>query len=319
MNTAKTQIAQTHTVISNVSETLMLRPSLVVPESFTNAMASTQGEAGRKWLEGLPTLVESLCAEWNLIVDGAPMHGYMGLVVPTRRGNELCALKLPWVDKDTAHEAAALATWDGQGAVRLLDVRPNLEALLLERLDSESSLHSVELDEAILVAGRLIRRLAVPAPTGLPQLKNVAARLAESLPERWEQLGRPMSRRLLDTARDLTTQLGPTAGSSLVNHDLHYGNVLAGSREPWLAIDPKVVVGDPEYGLAQLLWTRLEDMGSEAGFHRRFRALVGLAELDPERARSWTLVRCVDYWLWGLSVGFTEDPKRCEAIVNWLA
>jgi len=29
-------------------------------------------------------------------------------------------------------------------------------------------------------------------------------------------------------------------------------------------------------------------------------------------------VRCVDYWLWGLSVGLTEDPVRCQRIINWL-
>ena len=35
-------------------------------------------------------------------------------------------------------------------------------------------------------------------------------------------------------------------------------------------------------------------------------------------ARSWTLVRCIDFWLWGLSIGFTYDPARCATIVEWL-
>jgi len=29
-------------------------------------------------------------------------------------------------------------------------------------------------------------------------------------------------------------------------------------------------------------------------------------------------VRCVDYWLWGLGVGLTEDPAACDLIVGWL-
>ena len=29
-------------------------------------------------------------------------------------------------------------------------------------------------------------------------------------------------------------------------------------------------------------------------------------------------MRCVDYWLWGLSVGLTEDPVRCARIVERL-
>jgi streptomycin 6-kinase len=128
-----------------------------------------------------------------------------------------------------------------------------------------------------------------------------------------------MPRHLLDQACDLAAQLGRSTERLLVNYDLHYADVLASEREPWLAVDPKVVVGDPEFGVAQLLWRRLEDIEAQGGLERHFRLLTEAAALDHQRARAWTLVRCVDYWLWGLSVGLTEDPARCEIIVNWLA
>jgi hypothetical protein len=104
----------------------------------------------------------------------------------------------------------------------------------------------------------------------------------------------------------------------LVNYDLHYADVLASRREPWLVVDPMVLAGDLEYGVAQLLWRRLEDMEATGGLDHYFRVLVESAELDFILARDWTLVRCVDYWLWGLSVGLTYDPARCEIIVNRL-
>ena len=85
----------------------------------------------------------------------------------------------------------------------------------------------------------------------------------------------------------------------------------------WSSI-PRRLAGDPEYGIAQLLWTRLEDIQQSGGLRRHFDRLVDQAELDPDLARSWTLVRCVDYWLWALSAGLTEDPVRCEVITNWL-
>ena len=223
-----------------------------------------------------------------------------------------------WVNEYTAHEIAALSFWNGQGAVRLLEAEPHSGALLLERLDSQRSLHDVEVKSAVAIAGHLLCRLAVPAPTNLPLLAAVAAGLAESLPERWARLNRPIAWSFVAAARDAAAQLGPSAGSLLVNYDLHYGNVLAGEREPWLAIDPKVVVGDPEYGVAQLLWRRLEDIGREGGLSNHFHALIENAELDLQRARAWTLVRCVDYWLWALSVGLTEDPIRCNVITTWL-
>jgi hypothetical protein len=66
------------------------------------------------------------------------------------------------------------------------------------------------------------------------------------------------------------------------------------------------------------LWTRLEDIEANGGLERCFRQIIEAAGCDPARARAWTLVSCVDYWLWALSVGLTEDPARCESIVRWL-
>lgn len=296
---------------------------ITIPAAFAAHTVAREGEVGRRWLGGLPALIQELCAAWELVPDGPPMHGGVGLAIPVRRAGERCVLKVGWVDDTTAQEALALAAWDGRGAARLLAAHPEAGALLLERLDSTRSLRDVAVDPAIEVAGRLLRRLAVPAPPGVPRQQEVVARLIASLPERWERLGSPLERRLVDAAvaaaLELTTADAPTGGAVLVNWDLHYGNVLAGAREPWLVIDPKVVAGEPEYGVAQLLWTRVDEMGGHIRLRRRFDALTRAAGLDAERARRWSIVRCLDYWLWGLGVGLTEDPKRCAAIVRCLA
>jgi streptomycin 6-kinase len=199
-----------------------------------------------------------------------------------------------------------------------LEVNPASDAMLLEWLNPGRSLNDVELEEAVTVAGRLLRRLSVPAPSGLPRLQSVAERLSETMPQCWKQLGQPFPKRLLDRACDLTLQLGPSAAGLLVNYDLHYADVLAGTREPWLTVDPKAVVGDPEYGIAQLLWRRLEEMEAQGGLDRYFQMLAEAAGLVPDLARSWTLVRCVDYWLWGLGIGLTEDPARCQILTDWI-
>jgi len=291
---------------------------IVVPVDFASALVNENGAAGQAWIEALPMTVESLCQRWNLAVEGVPMHGYLGIVVPVRRTAERYALKVSWINESTADEIEALRIWDGNGAVRLLEADPSIAALLLERLDSRRSLEDIPIEEAITIAASLVRRLSVPARGNVPHLSVVAERLAESLLDRWEQLNRPIAQRLVDAARDVAIQLGPEAGSFLVNYDLHYGNVLAGVREPWLAIDPKVVVGDPEYGPAQLLWTRLPDIEREGGLSRHFHALVDQAGLDLPRAQAWTLVRTIDYWLWGLGIGLTSDPVRCAFIASWL-
>ena len=293
-------------------------PTFSVPAVFAAHTVAREGEEGRRWLTQLPELVQELYAAWGLRPDGAPMHGGLGVAVPVVRSGEPCVLKLAWPDDSTAHAAIALATWGGRGAAKLLAARPEVGALLIERLDSARSLNDIAIDPAVEIAGGLLRRLAVPAPPSVPRQAELVAGLIASLQERWERLGRPLERRLIDAAVAEATELNTSGDALLVNWDLHYENILAGTREPWLAIDPKVVAGEVEYGVAQLLWTRLDEIDGRSGLRRRFESLIEAAGLDAERARRWSLVRCVDYWLWGIRVGLTEDPKRCAALVEWL-
>lgn len=294
------------------------RERVVVPPLFAEGISSQAGNAGRAWIAELPAVVEDLRDRWGLRVDGAPMHGAFGLVVPVLRAAERCVLKISWPDESTEHEMAGLAAWDGRGVVKLLAADVPRHAMLLERLDSSRMLDGVPIGEAMVIAAGLVRRLSIPGPPGFPRLPDVAAELAESMPARWESLGHPIARRLIDAARDVALSLGPSAGALLVNWDLHYENILAGEREPWLAVDPKALVGDPEYGPAQLLWTRLEEIEASGGLDGHFAALVDVAGLDGPKAHAWTLVRCVDYCLWAIGAGLTVDPVRCVRIAEWL-
>ncbi|MEU5157077.1 aminoglycoside phosphotransferase family protein [Glycomyces sp. NPDC021274] len=133
-----------------------------------------------------------------------------------------------------------------------------------------------------------------------------------------ERLGRPVPRRWTDLAADLARDLGTGTGSLLAHADLHYGNVLAGHRQPWLAVDPKAVSGDPEHSVPELMWTRLDEAVGPAGVRTLLDTIVGAAELDAGKARGWAIVRAIDYWLWGLDVGLTEDPLRCRRLVEAL-
>jgi streptomycin 6-kinase len=277
------------------------------------AQASVEGRA---WIAALPALLDRLCRRWRLQVEDGPVaHGYHGVVVPVRRGAERCVLKLTWPAERTADEAWALAAWRGRGAVLLLDADPAVGAVLLERLDPTRTLGSLDLRAAAQLAGSLLRRLAIPAPEGVRPLRAVAAAIAVALPGRQARLGRPLPEGWLAIAGGLAHELGARAGDRLVHADLHYGNVLAGHREPWLAIDPKPVAGDPEHAVPELLWTRVDELEDPAAIRRLLAVLAGSGELDGEKARRWAIVRCVDYWLWGLEHGLTEDPKRCRRIL----
>jgi len=261
---------------------------------------------GQQWadfVDRLPRVVGDLLDEWGLTCDGEPTHGACSLVLPVTAEPDRgpAVLKVGFVDDESEHEHLALRHWQGRGAVRLLRADPRRGALLLERLRPRDLTSVWDVEACEVVAG-LYGRLHVPAP---PQL-----RLLTSYVDRWTRglaalpNNAPVPHRLVEQAaslgRDLLTD--PASTGTMVHCDLHYENVLAGQREPWQAIDPKPVSGDPHYEPAPMLWNRWDELAGDVrgGVRRRFHALVDAAGLDEDRARHWVVVRAVHTAMWAV-------------------
>jgi len=263
-------------------------------------------------------IVELVCERWELTLSGeTPRGDWSTILVASRRGVP-CVLKIAGPEHNVIDEALALEAWNGNGAVRLLEADREHGALLLERLDPDRALRTTDLATAAEIAGRLIRELAVPAPAGLPRLTDIASQKPGILRRRQAALGEPVPGRWIDIACGLACDLAADPGHQLVHGDLHYDNILAGPRRPWLAIDPKPVIGHPERSVAELMWDRIDDATQPHDIHALFAALTRAGLLHPDRARAWTIVQAVDYWLWGLGAGLTEDPRRCERLLATL-
>jgi streptomycin 6-kinase len=266
---------------------------------------------GADWLRDLPVAVERVCARWGLEVDGSVAHGSNAIVVPVRRGPEKLVLRMCPPGDEVTQQVWALRWWDGRGMVLLYDDDVEAGAMLLERLSTPLTTRPV--DEAVTVLGQLMRRLAVPAPDdALSTATVVATRITQLEPE-WERLGRPFDSGNLRAALAVAPALAETTSDLAVNGDLHSDQVLAGEREPWLTVDPLLYRGDIEFDLGRVLWTRLDEMDDIVA---HFDLAVRAAGLDRDRARNWVYFRTVDYWLWGLAHGLTEDPVRCARLVS---
>jgi streptomycin 6-kinase len=272
--------------------------TFAVPDAY-RAQFDADELAGRAdWLAALPALAQRYAEKWELRPDGAPLHGYVGVVWPVVRTDGTPAvLKLSWPHDEARDEAVALTAWAGNGTVELLEHDADDYALLLERLDSGHSLNEEPIDTAVDVICGVLRRLTVPAPPLHRSVRAQAAHWATALPARAAELGDPIPAAMLAEVVDHCRTLGPAAGELLVNEDLHYFNVLRGRREPWLLIDPKPILGDPEFAVIPMLWNRYDETGGAQAIPARFAAIVRSAELDVERARAWTLVRAVANWL----------------------
>ncbi|GAA2788833.1 aminoglycoside phosphotransferase family protein [Streptomyces showdoensis] len=273
-----------------------------VPEELAASQAKYNGEAGRAFIAGLPARAEAFLDRWDLHLTGPSMHGVASLVLPVRKDGTPAVLKLQLLDEESEGEPTGLRAWAGNGSVRLLDHDPETGTMLLERADETRHLstHPDPREAVDVLAGLLARLTALPAPPGLRTLADIAAAMLADTPRAAERLGADDARLLKDCAAAVREVL-PEPGDRLLHWDLHYDNILAAEREPWLAIDPKPLAGDPGFDLLPAL----TDLGDPdpAETLWRFDLLTERLGLDRARARAWTLGRVLQNGLWDVEDG----------------
>src|SRR5438309_816852 len=100
-----------------------------VPAELVAFLVKWYGEAGRSWVDAYPVWSRSA---WT--IDGSPMNGAWGLIVPVVREDGVRAVvKLaPQFEEHIRSEPLALRAWNGNGAVRLLESDPRSGSMLLD-------------------------------------------------------------------------------------------------------------------------------------------------------------------------------------------
>lgn len=291
--------------------------SIEVPDQFA-ASYGANGADARAWLAGLPRLGGELLDRWRLRPDGPAAYGMASLVFPVRQPDGTPAvLKLQQLREETAGAAAGLRAWNGNGIVRLLDHDEQSGTQLLERLDATRTLSSVADDDAAMriLADLMARLTSVPAPRDLRRLSGIAAAMLDQAPQAVPALRDPDEQRLVRTCASAVAELIGEPGDRLLHWDLHYDNILAGEREPWLAIDPEPLAGDPGFELLPALdnrWEQVEATGDvPRAVLRRFDLLTETLGLDRNRAVGWTLGRVLQNALWDIEDGKpTLEPAQ---------
>ena len=255
-------------------------------------MLAWAGERGRAWLDALPDRVSALAEEWGLVV-GEPYQpaGYTSWAAPATRDGEPCVLKVQVPDEWSAGEAAALRHFGGRACVRLLEAGE--WALLLERCDPGTPLSASPDDEVVRVVAETLRELW--SPPGEEAFRHV-----RDIADEWrETLRKVPLARTADALAALDDLLADDVPDVVLHKDLHGGNVLRASRRPWLAIDPKGLVGDPALDAVPVV----RDRAAPGLPQRRLAILRDVLGLDVERVRAWALVQCVEGAAWSYDAG----------------
>ncbi|WP_328874152.1 aminoglycoside phosphotransferase family protein [Streptomyces sp. NBC_00287] len=296
------------------------------PRRLVRALGETAPDAGG-WLEKLPETAQQAVTLRELTVERVQVPGgRSSLVVLVRRADGTPAvLKLAPPRARPESERAALAHWDGLGAVQLLEPFTTEGVLLLERLHPDVSVRSLPEAKALLEAAGTLRRLWV-SPPGDHAFETVAertARQAEAMRATASTDADSGVTALVDAALVAREELlAAPPEHRLLHGTFRQSKVLAGDRMPWLAVGPDPVVGECAFDLARLVRDRVEDLiASPSGAaitRRRIKRLAESLDVDQERLRGWTLFRAVESGVRALRVGRAQDAELLLEFAGWL-
>jgi streptomycin 6-kinase len=262
-----------------------------------------------RWLDQLPRVVAELAAAWGLALE-EPLDTPRSLVVPA--GDVVLKLNAP-SHFEADHEADALVWWDGRGAVRVVARADEHRAFLIERCRPGTRLWDSGADEPSAVAELLPRLWSeVPEPHPFRFAADEALRWDEEVAVRYEHGGRPFERALVDLASNVFRTADPGA-RVLVNQDLHGGNILSATREPWLVIDPKPLVGERELDAVGLLRNAAWNGGTPAV--RRWLDMLAELGLDRQRAQAWGVAHALA-WGWVDGAWSTRSVDAARVIAS---
>lgn len=300
----------------------------MIPDNFARTMVEVYGEEGTEWLHRLPDLIASLERQWSLTVMPPFTPLTYNYVAPAVRADGIdVVLKVGFPSGEFFSEMEALRLYDGHGIVQLLEADSQQGAMLLEYLKPGTPLSGLTDDEeATSIAAGVMRQLWRPAPAehNFPTVARWASGLVK-LRQHFGGATGPFPATLVEEAESLFTELiGSMTEHILLHGDLHHDNIVRAERMPWLALDPKGLVGEPAYEVGALLRNQLpEPLTTSNGGPILARRLDQLAEelgLDRERLRGWGMAQAVLSAWWSIEDhGYGWEPAiACAEVLSML-
>lgn len=280
-----------------------------LPAELVRNVVGVHGEEGRDWLAGLSNLIDECARRWSLALGTPAGQLSFNYLVDARLPDGTPAvLKLGVPHRELSTEAAALRTFDGRGAVQLIDSDDTRGVLLLERVEPGEPLWDLPDEVTAPIAASVMRKLWRPPPDRHP-FPTLAdwMRGFDRLRARFDGATGPLPARMVDRAGRLFSELGATDRPVLLHGDLHHGNILSARRSSWLAIDPKGVVGAPGFEVGAYMRNPIEAIMSDPDPVRRLaRRVAMLSEhlgLPRSLIRDWAFIQAMLSAWWSVEDG----------------
>jgi streptomycin 6-kinase len=255
---------------------------------------------------------------WNLALDGSLSETHMSWLMPVRHRGMPAMLKMPKPASDERSAASVLRYFAGDGAVRV--IADDDGALLMERAEDDVSLKAMALsggdDQAATILADCVAQLHAPRDGPLPDGLVALRDWFRSLFAREADL--PILARCANVARRLLAEPHET---TVLHGDLHHDNVLHSARG-WLAIDPKGLIGERTYEVANLLgnpWPHSEIVHDPNRMLRQAGLYAARLGLDRRRVLGFALAHAGLSASWSMDDG--DDPSyrlNCATAIETL-
>lgn len=296
--------------------------SASLPERFVQNILDLRGEKGGEWLVHLPNLINEIAENHSLAVEKFyPNLSYHFVAPCVYADGTKAVLKIGFNEPDSIvfREAKMLEILNGNGAVKLHGFDKKRCALLLERLTPGKDLTALcrENDElATTIAIDVLRKISrvLVKTSEFPDLPKWTASFRQGKNTAFSQSHFQKAQRIFD-------ELIGSSETRLLHGDFHHENILSAIREPFLAIDPKGIIGDIGFEIAVFLNNPrrfvLSNPNRREILAKRIWQFADAFEIAPHELRKWAYAEAVLSAYWTFEDGGADWEKWLACADVW--
>ncbi len=278
------------------------------------------GETGKKWIDSLPNIVEKMSKQWQLQhINPVKKMSWNYIALAMQNNNCPVVLKLSCDRKLIQDEYNALKHFDGNGAIRVIDINLECNALLLEQAIPGYLLkeqHPLKIQDTINIYATVVKKLSTCKLTN----KNYthAREWCDAIDKIHDVR---ISKNIIDKANELRSKLLATAQHEYLCHgDLHLENIIQHGSD-WLIIDPKGIIGEMAFEAAAFDLISNDEMKDNndtisSKIIDRTTQLSNALEIPYDRLLSWIFLRIIISAQWFIEDN--GDPSQMIALAKYV-
>lgn len=293
-----------------------------IPTDFKKRIINAYGEKGSSWLKNLRHAIKHAQETYNLSnIQALPNFSFNVVTSAMQSDGQKIILKFCIPGREADREIEALRFMSGKGIIKLLDFDRAQGILLLEECCPGKTLAKVVSEaEATSVAAKLIGNIqkSIDNQIQFPLTLDWFRRLNSKV-----ECPPGFSTKTIDKAKHIAADLHNQSKHSVLLHgDLHHFNILSAQRQPWLAIDPKGVIGPAEYECGAFLRNPIPQIAIKPNLGKvmadRIDIFSEILGFDRQAIMGWGYSQAILASIWCLDIK-SEDWRvflKCAEVLN---